>query len=140
MIVRCEIAEPGGLGPPSAAVPVPDSTARIRWTGLPTKAGRSSASASAADMFMNDAGNRFANCVDYRNQFFHLSMNERGCLKFVKPGRAPGTGKTALGEQSGTCLAPFPQDFTIFFVQTNRTTSMKVGMVPGDSEGNSHEN
>jgi hypothetical protein len=33
----------------------PDSTARIRWAGLPTEGRCSSVSASAADMFMNDA-------------------------------------------------------------------------------------
>jgi len=52
MMVRCEIACPVA-GSDGAS---PDSTARIRWAGLPTEGRCSSVSASAADMFMNDAG------------------------------------------------------------------------------------
>jgi len=63
MTVRCEIAEPDGLAPPSAAVPFP---LRLGRRQSPTvqrrseeracrpKAGRSSVSAIAADVFMND--------------------------------------------------------------------------------------
>src|SRR5881397_1324314 len=47
-----------------------------------------------------------ANHADYRKRFFHLSMNERWSLKFVKSSQAPHLGQIGSGERSGTCFAP----------------------------------
>ncbi len=67
-------------------------------------------------------------------------MNERPSLKFVKSGPAPSPCQAGPRERSGTCLAPFMYDFTIPFVQTHRTISMKYGIVTGESEAVSNEN
>ena len=65
--------------------------------------------------------------ADYRNRFFHLSINERRSLKFVKSSQASSPCQTGSEEADGICLAPLTYDFTISFVLTNRTISMKEG-------------
>jgi len=67
----------------------------------------------------------FANHADYRKRFFHLSMNERRSLKFVKSSQTPQPYQTESGERSGICFAPFTYDFTISFARTHRSISMK---------------
>lgn len=54
-------------------------------------------------------------------------------MKFVKPGQAPQPCQIVQGEWGGTCLAPSSYDFTISFVQRDRTISMKAGIVTGES-------
>ena len=71
----------------------------------------------------------FANHADYRKRYFHLSINERQSLIFVKSSQAPQPGLTGSGERSGICFAPFTYDFTISFVRRHRTISMKVGVL-----------
>src|SRR4029077_18024478 len=61
-------------------------------------------------------------------------MNGRRSLKFVKSSHAPQPCQTGSGERGGTCLAPSTYDFTISFVRTHQTISMKEGLVTGEGE------
>src|SRR4029077_16995600 len=67
-------------------------------------------------------------------------MNGRRSLKFVKSSHAPQPCQTGSGERGGTCLAPSTYDFTISFVRTPRTISMKEGFVIGEGERYGDEN